>query len=112
MWKTPQSTRAKNGIFLGLFRGDIIIYIIVIYFLCEIPIHSFFYVEMWECGNLFIVLFFILLSSKIYHLLRYAYFLLPLLFVCVCSCIIVGILSCLSRNHPVITSGGYRVVAE
>ena len=75
--------------------------------------HSlFFYVEMWECGNLFVVLFFILLSSKKYHLLRYAYFLLPLLFVCVCSCIIVGILSCLSRNHPVITSGGYRVVAE
>ena len=75
--------------------------------------HSlFFYVEVWECGNLFIVLFFILLSSKKYHLLRYTYFLLSLLFVCVCSCIIIWIFSCLSRNHPVITSGGYRVVAE
>ena len=76
--------------------------------------HSLFFF-MWKCGNVEIYLsfcFFILLSSKKYHLLRYAYFLLPLLFVCVCSCIIVGILSCLSRNHPVITSGGYRVVAE
>ena len=67
-------------------------------------------VGMWKFIYRFV--FFILLSSKKYHLLRYAYFLLSLLFVCVCSCIIIWILSCLSRNHPVITSGGYRVVAE